>query len=78
MIIAGATPLNYLILIDQAESPPQLLDCILIPPAVFEELQHEENAGCRPALDRGFRIGLRRPVRPPFVHRRIDEMPCGA
>jgi hypothetical protein len=42
IVIADATPLNYLILIDQAELLPRLFDRILIPPAVFEELQHQE------------------------------------
>ena len=42
IVIADATPLNYLILIDQAELLPRLFDRILIPPAVLEELQHQE------------------------------------
>jgi predicted nucleic acid-binding protein len=42
IVIADATPLNYLILIDQAELLPRLFDRILIPPAVFEELRHQE------------------------------------
>jgi predicted nucleic acid-binding protein len=41
IVIADATPLNYLILIDQAELLPRLFDRILIPPAVFAELQHQ-------------------------------------
>lgn len=42
IVIADSTPLNYLILIDQAELLPQLFDRVLIPPAVFEELHHQE------------------------------------
>ncbi len=42
IVIADSTPLNYLILIHQADLLPQLFDRILIPPAVFEELQHQE------------------------------------
>ena len=42
IVIADSTPLNYLILIHQVDLLPQLFDRILIPPAVFEELQHEE------------------------------------
>lgn len=52
IVIADSTPLNYLILIHQVDLLPQLFDRILIPPAVFEELQHPGNAGYRPALDR--------------------------
>ena len=40
IVIADATPLNYLILIRQADLLPQLFDRVLIPPAVFDELQH--------------------------------------
>ena len=42
IVIADSTPLNYLILIRQADLLPQLFDRVLIPPAVFEELQHQE------------------------------------
>jgi predicted nucleic acid-binding protein len=42
IVIADATSLNYLILIHQADLLPQLFDRILIPSAVFEELQHQE------------------------------------
>ncbi len=42
IVIADSTPLNYLILIHQADLLPQLFDRVLIPPAVFEELQHQE------------------------------------
>jgi predicted nucleic acid-binding protein len=42
IVIADSTPLNYLILIHQADLLPQLFDRILIPPAVFQELQHQE------------------------------------
>ena len=40
LIIADATPLNYLILIRQAHLLPQLFARVLIPTAVFDELQH--------------------------------------
>jgi predicted nucleic acid-binding protein len=42
IVIADSTPLHYLILIHQVDLLPQLFDRILIPPAVFEELQHQE------------------------------------
>src|SRR2546422_3661181 len=42
IVIVDSTPLNYLILIHQADLLPQLFDRVLIPPAVFEELQHQE------------------------------------
>ena len=42
IVIADSTPLNYLILIHQVDLLPQLFDRILIPPAVFGELQHQE------------------------------------
>ena len=42
IVIADSTPLNYLILIYQADLLPQLFDRVLIPPAVFEELQRQE------------------------------------
>ena len=42
IVIADATPLHYLILIHQADLLPQLFDRVLIPPAVFDELQHVE------------------------------------
>jgi predicted nucleic acid-binding protein len=42
IVIADATPLNYLILIHQADLLPRLFDRVLIPPAVFDELQHVE------------------------------------
>ena len=38
IVIADATPLNYLVLIHQAHLLPQLFGRVLIPPAVFEEL----------------------------------------
>ena len=41
IVIADSTPLHYLILIDQTDLRPRLFDRILIPPAVFQELQHE-------------------------------------
>jgi predicted nucleic acid-binding protein len=42
IVIADSTPLNYLILIHQADLLPPLFDRVVIPPAVFEELQHQE------------------------------------
>jgi predicted nucleic acid-binding protein len=42
IVIADSTPLHYLILIHQTDLLPRLFDRILIPPAVFEELQHQE------------------------------------
>ena len=42
IVIADATPLNYLILIHQADLLPRLFDRVVIPPAVFNELQHAE------------------------------------
>ena len=42
IVIADATPLHYLILIDQADLLPRLFDRVLIPPAVFGELQHPD------------------------------------
>jgi predicted nucleic acid-binding protein len=42
IVIADTTPLNYLILINHADVLPQLFGRVLIPPAVFEELQQPE------------------------------------
>jgi len=56
IVIADSTPLHYLILIHQVDLLPQLFDRILIPPAVFEELQPPGNAGCRPPLDREYSL----------------------
>jgi predicted nucleic acid-binding protein len=42
IVIADSTPLHHLILIDQTDLLPVLFDRILIPPAVFEELQRHE------------------------------------
>jgi predicted nucleic acid-binding protein len=39
IVIADTTPLNYLVLIEQADLLPRLFGRVLIPPAVFEELQ---------------------------------------
>jgi predicted nucleic acid-binding protein len=38
IVIADTTPLNYLVLIDRADLLPQLFGRVLIPPAVFNEL----------------------------------------
>jgi predicted nucleic acid-binding protein len=42
IVIADTTPLNYLVLIDQADLLPQLFGLVLIPPAVFDELKQPE------------------------------------
>jgi predicted nucleic acid-binding protein len=42
IVIADSTPLHYLILIHQTDLLPRLFDRILIPPAVFEEHQHQD------------------------------------
>lgn len=41
IVVSDTTPLNYLILIEQAETLPLLYGRIIIPQAVFAELQHE-------------------------------------
>jgi predicted nucleic acid-binding protein len=41
IVIADTTPLNYLVLIDQPNLLPHLYGRVLIPPAVYEELQAE-------------------------------------
>jgi len=38
IVIADATPLNYLVLVEQADLLPRLFGRVLIPSAVFEEL----------------------------------------
>ncbi|MGD1104000.1 MAG: hypothetical protein ABSA59_18280 [Terriglobia bacterium] len=42
IVIAGTTPLNYWVLIDRADLLPQLFGLVLIPPAVFNELNQPE------------------------------------
>lgn len=42
IVIADTTPLNYLVLIEQADLLPRLFGRVLIPPAVFEELRDLE------------------------------------
>src|SRR3982751_4127841 len=42
LVVADTTPLNYLILIRQIELLPKLFGEVLIPPAVFAELQDPE------------------------------------
>jgi len=42
IVIADTTPLNYLVLIDRADLLPQLFGLVLIPPAVFNELNQPE------------------------------------
>jgi len=42
IVIADTTPLNYLVLIDRADLLPQLFGRVLIPPAVFNELNQPE------------------------------------
>jgi len=41
IVIADTTPLNYLVLIDQSHLLPQLYGRVLIPQAVYDELQQE-------------------------------------
>jgi predicted nucleic acid-binding protein len=41
IVIADTTPLNYLVLIDQPNLLPRLYGRVLIPHAVYEELQAE-------------------------------------
>ncbi len=45
IVIADTTPLNYLILIDQADLLPRLFGRVLIPPAVLSELQDPDTPG---------------------------------
>jgi predicted nucleic acid-binding protein len=40
IVVADTSPLNYLILIDQAHLLPALFGEVLIPPAVLQELHH--------------------------------------
>lgn len=42
IVIADTGPVNYLVLIQQADLLPRLFHRVLIPPAVFEELQDPE------------------------------------
>jgi len=42
IVIADTTPLNYLVLLGQAELLPRLFGRVLIPPAVWEELSDPE------------------------------------
>ena len=42
IVIADSTPLHYLLLIDQTDLLPRLFDRVMIPPAVFAELQHAD------------------------------------
>ena len=42
IVVADTTPLNYLVLIDEAHLLPRLFGDVLIPPAVFEELRDPE------------------------------------
>jgi predicted nucleic acid-binding protein len=65
IVIAETTPLNYLVLIDQSNLLPRLYGRVLIPQAVYEELQAEG----APASVRDW--AAHRPpwleVRPPFL-----------
>ncbi|MBV9034381.1 MAG: hypothetical protein JO182_07795 [Acidobacteriaceae bacterium] len=42
IVVADTSPLNYLVLIHQANLLPRLFGRVLIPPAVYEELQNPE------------------------------------
>ncbi len=42
IVVADTTPLNYLVLIEEAHLLPRLFGDVLIPPAVFEELRNPE------------------------------------
>lgn len=42
VVIADTSPLNYLVLIDQAEILPKLYGQVIVPQAVFEELRHPD------------------------------------
>lgn len=42
IVIADATPVNYLVLIEKADLLPRLFGQVLIPPAVFDELKDPE------------------------------------
>ncbi len=42
IVIADTTPVNYLVLIQQADLRPRLFGQVLIPPAVFDELKDPE------------------------------------
>lgn len=44
IVVADTTPLNYLVLIDEIDLLPALFDKVLIPQAVFAELQHPESS----------------------------------
>jgi predicted nucleic acid-binding protein len=46
IVIADTTPLNYLVLIQQADLLPRLFGKVLIPPAVFKELEDPETPEC--------------------------------
>ena len=50
IVIADITPLNYLVLIEQSSLLPRLYGRVLIPLAVYEELQQEHT----PALVRAW------------------------
>ena len=71
IVIADSTPLNYLILIHQVDLLPQLFDRILIPPAVFEALRHQETPDIVRPLDReSSRVAARARCCVPFSTRR--------
>ncbi len=41
IVVSDTSPINYLILIDHIQILPRLFDQVVIPQAVFEELNHE-------------------------------------
>ena len=51
VVIADTSPLNYLVLIEQAEVLPNLFGAVVIPQSVLEELRH-------PSAPQAVRSGL--------------------
>ena len=72
IVVADTTPLNYLVLIHQADLLPQLFGHVLIPPAVFAELHDPSAPG--PDLDRRSTTVARGP-RSPYQSRSHARLP---
>src|ERR1051325_5705056 len=66
IVVADTTPLNYLILIGHSEILPKLYGRVLIPEAVFEELQRQRTpeAVRNAVLKRPYWLEVRRVDRP--------------